>query len=222
MACPGGMFNSEVDESGRKDHVRHTSRHFESFRPSSNSTLNEIMKPSILITVLALIALPALGGPADDSYKKGMEAVAKGDAAGAQAAFKETLRLKPDHAYARYQLGQLSENKGKLVAKRRSAQLTAVKLPAVSMDSVTLAEALEALDHMVLVETKKTDAESPYTPNFIIRDPKNEIGEREVSLRLKNVPAKVALDYLLEQAGGVARFDEHATVIRPAPQSASR
>jgi hypothetical protein len=180
------------------------------------------MKRSILITALAMVTLPALGGPADVSYKKGVEAVAKGDAAGASAAFTETLRLKPDHAYARYQLGQLSKNKGQMVAKRRSSQLTAVKLPVVSMDSVTLAEALEALDHMVLEETKKTDAESPYSPNFIIRDPKNKLGEREVSLRLKNVPAKVALDYLLEQAGGIARFDEHATVIRPAPQSASR
>jgi hypothetical protein len=151
-----------------------------------------------------------------------MEAVEKGDVAGARTAFTEALRLKPDHAYARYQLGQLTENQGQLVAKRRSSQLTSIKLPEVNMDAVTLSEALEVLNHMVAEQSKKADPKSEYSPNFIIRDPKNELGEREVTLRLKNVPAKVALDYLLEQAGGVARFDEHATVIRPAPQSASR
>ncbi|MFC7337411.1 hypothetical protein ACFQY0_09515 [Haloferula chungangensis] len=180
------------------------------------------MKRSIIFAAIALIALPAFGSEADDYYKKGMDAVAEGDVAAARTAFTKTLRLKPDHAYARYQLGKLSENKGDLISKRRSIQLAAIKLPSVSMDKVTLSEALEALDHLVTEEAKQTDPKITFSPNFMIRDPKNELGEREVSLQLKNVPAKVALDYLLEQAGGIARFDEHATVIRPAPQSASR
>ncbi|MEP4077787.1 hypothetical protein [Haloferula sp.] len=180
------------------------------------------MKRSIIISILTMIALPVLGGEADDQYKKGMEAVAKGDVAAARTAFTKTLRLKPDHAYARYQLGLLSQKEGDMISKRRSSQLTAIRIPALNMESVTLSEALEALDHLVLEQSKKADPKSAYSPNFMIRDPKNELGEREVSLRLKNVPAKVALDYLLEQAGGIARFDEHATVIRPAPQSASR
>ncbi len=180
------------------------------------------MQRSIILAAFGMIALPAFGSEADDYYKKGMDAVAKGDVAGARIAFNETLRLKPDHAYARYQLGRLTATKGDLVSKRRSAQLAAIKLPVVSMDNVTLSEALEALEHMVNEESKKADPQSTFSPNFLIRDPKNELGERDVSLQLKNVPAKVALDYLLEQAGGIARYDEHATVIRPAPQSASR
>ena len=180
------------------------------------------MKRSIILAAFAMIALPAFGSEADDYYKKGMDAIAKGDVAGARTAFNETLRLKPDHAYARYQLGRLAETKGDLVSKRRSIQLAAIKIPVVSLDNVTLSEALEALDHMVNEESKKANPKSAFSPNFLIRDPKNELGEREVSLQLKNVPAKVALDYLLEQAGGIARYDEHATVIRPAPQSASR
>ena len=180
------------------------------------------MKRSLILAAFTMIALPAFGGEADEQYKKGMDAVAKGDATAARTAFNEALRLKPDHAYARYQLGQLSQTKGNLVSKRRSNELAAIKLPNVSMDKVTLSEALEALDHMVNAEANKADEKSTYSPNFLIRDPKNELGEREVSLQLKNVPAKVALDYLLEQAGGIARYDEHATVITPAPQSASR
>ncbi|MGB6223496.1 hypothetical protein [Haloferula sp.] len=179
------------------------------------------MKHSIILAVFAIFALPALGADADNSYKLGMDAMAQGDIAGARAAFIETLRLKPNHAYARYQLGRLTENREELIAKRRSNQLAAIKLPSVDMDGVTLSEGLEALDFMVAEQSKKADPKSTYSPNFVIRDPKNELGEREVSLRLKNIPAKVALDYLLEQAGGVANYDEHATVIRPAPQSAA-
>jgi tetratricopeptide (TPR) repeat protein len=180
------------------------------------------MKRSLILVAFAMIAQPAFGSDADEYYKKGMDAVAKGDITGARTAFSETLRLKPDHAYARYQLGKLAENKGELISKRRSNELAAIKVPEVAFEAVTLSEALEALDHLVAEASKKADEKSTYSPNFMIRDPKNELGKREVSLRLKNVPAKVAFDYLLEQAGGVARYDEHAIVIRPAPQSASR
>lgn len=190
--------------------------------PQQTSTLTSIMKRSIILAALAMVAQPALGSEADDYYKKGTEAVSKGDIAGARAAFTKTLQLKPDHAYARYQLGKLTENKGNIIAKRRSAELAAIRVPEVAMEGVTLSEALEVLDHLVNEASKKANPKAAYSPNFMIRDPKNKLGEREVSLRLKNIPAKVALDYLLEQAGGIARYDEHAIVIRPAPQSASR
>lgn len=180
------------------------------------------MKRFIILATSALFStLPLLGDQADEAYKQGMAAVAKGDVNGARTAFKRTLQLKPNHAYARFQLGKLEANKGDLISKRRNAELAAVKLPAVEFDKVTLSEGLQALGMLVEKEAAKSDPEKEYNPNFMIRDPKKELGEREVSLRLKNVPATVALKYLLEQAGATVRYDEHATVISPAPQSAS-
>jgi tetratricopeptide (TPR) repeat protein len=181
------------------------------------------MKRSILFSAVALLStLPLLGDQADDYYKAGMAAVSKGDINGARAAFQQTLKLKPNHPYARFQLGKLEGNKSEMIAKRRSNELASVKIPAVSFEGVTLSEALQALGALVDEQVAKAEPKSEFSPNFMVRDPKRELGQREVSLQLKNVPAKVALDYLLEQAGGVARFDEHATVISPAPQSAAR
>lgn len=180
------------------------------------------MKPSILLAALALFALPAHGDQATESYKAGMTAMTSGNYQAAQTAFMKTLKLRPDHANARYQLGQLKANKGKIIATKRSSQLAAIKIPKIDLNNVTLSEALVAISGMVDEQVAKAKPKSDFSPNFIIRDPKNKLGEREVSLRLKNVPAKVALDYVLEQAGGIARYDEHATVIKPAPQSASR
>ena len=179
------------------------------------------MKRSIIIAALALFSsLPLLGNEADAAYKRGMAAVARGDVNAARAAFKQTLEINPKHAYARFQLGKLNGNRGDLIAKARSNQLASIRIPEISLESVTLSEALQALGALVDEQVAKAEPKSDFSPNFMIRDPKKELGEREVSLRLKNVPAKVAFDYLLEQAGATVRYDEHATVVSPAPQSA--
>ncbi|MDB4809448.1 STN domain-containing protein, partial [bacterium] len=51
--------------------------------------------------------------------------------------------------------------------------------------------------------------------NFVLRDPKVKVSNQEVTLKMKNIPASVALRYVLDGTGATAKFDEHAIVIKP-------
>lgn len=175
------------------------------------------MKTIILIITLFASALPALANEADQLYRLGMTAMKEGKPEIAERAFRQALKVQPGHAQARYQLGQLPAQAEQLKAKRRAAELGEVRLPAIDFAGVTLNDALAAMGQMVETESAKTRGEDKaLTPNFMVQDPSGALGAKEVSLRLKNVPAKVALEYLLQQVGATARYDQHATVIRPA------
>ena len=180
------------------------------------------MKTHALLLFLAALAVPAFAQTADEYYRRGMEAVGRGDAQAARAAFNEALRLRPDHPYARYQLGQLRAQTPQLHAKRREAELAAITLPNVDFRDVGLSEALAAMSLMIEQQTKKGEDKPGFSPNFMVQDPTGELAERPVTLQLKGIPAKAALDYLLQQTGSTARFDEHAIVIRPAGTTAAQ
>lgn len=172
--------------------------------------------PAILLAFL-LAAGPALADKADDYYRMGMSALQQGKPEVAEAAFRAALKHRPGHAQARYQLGQLPSQAETLKAKRRETEFGKIRLDSVEFDSVPLNEALQALGQMVQAASAKTAGEDKaVTPNFLIQDPKGELGEKEVTLRMKKVPAKVALEYLLQAVGATARYDEHAIVITPA------
>ena len=70
--------------------------------------------------------------------------------------------------------------------------------------------AVTALGQMVDKESK-----GAVTANFIVEDPQGKLAGKKVTLSIKNLPAKVVLDYLLSQVGAKARFDEHAVVVMP-------
>ena len=169
-----------------------------------------------LLAALLITATPALADKAEDAYRRGLQAVADGDASTARAAFHEALRLRPNHAYARYQLSRLAQDNGQLAAQKRARDLAAVRLDQVDFKDVPLSDALIALNQLVEeASAKARGKDKAITPNFNIQDPTGKLGQKEVTLQLKNVPAKAALDYLLEQAGARARFDEFATVVMP-------
>lgn len=175
------------------------------------------MKIIVILFALLASSLPLLADEADQLYRLGMAAMQEGKPEAAEAAFRKALQLRPAHAQARYQLGQLPAQAETLKARRRAAELGEVKLPVIEFSGVTLNEALAAMGQMVETESAKTRGEDKaLTPNFMVQDPSGTLGSKEVTLRLKNVPAKVALDYLLQSVGATARYDQHATVIRPA------
>ncbi|MCH7225449.1 tetratricopeptide repeat protein [Haloferula sp. A504] len=175
------------------------------------------MKSIVLLLVLIATSLPAFSNDAERLYQMGLAAMNQGQPEAAEKAFREALRIQPNHAQARYQLGQLPARAEALKAQRRAAELAEIRLPAIDFAGVTLNEALAALGQMIETESAKSRGEDKaLTPNFMVQDPGGSLGDKEVNLRLKNVPAKVALDYLLQQVGATARYDEHATVIRPA------
>jgi hypothetical protein len=49
----------------------------------------------------------------------------------------------------------------------------------------------------------------------MIQDPSSKLADSQVTLMVKNVPAKAAFDMILQQAGAVAKYEEHAIVVKP-------
>lgn len=174
------------------------------------------MKLRIILATLVLGCSIALAETADQHYQNGMNAITRGDAVAAQTSFTEALKIQPNHANARYQLHQLPSRKKDMLARTRSKQLATVILPSIDFKNVALSDALMALNQMVETESTKTNKDAPFNPNLMIQDSSGKLGEREITLRLKQVPAKTALNYILEQVGATVRYDEHATIVRPA------
>ena len=143
-------------------------------------------------------------------YNSGLTAVSKGDSAKAKTAFKQVLQLQPGHGPARHQLGRLTLSIKQVLEKQRLARFKTTKLDKLDLNDASLQEALEALNFLSGEATKKK-----FTPNFVIQDPAGKLANKKVSLTMRNIPLDAALKYVLEQTGSRARFDEHATVIRP-------
>lgn len=213
--------NSGIEHFGNPAKVFRTVeiRDLPLFRPShQNHSVTRAMKSIHLFAVLAIsISIsPALADKADDAYRKGMSAIAAGDVSAARSAFQEALKLRPNHAYARFQLGQLDQDNGQITARKRASELASVRLPNVEFKDVPLSDALIALNQLVEdASAQQFGKDKSLTPNFNIQDPTGRLSQKEVTIQLKNVPAKAALDYLLQQAGAKVRYDEFATVITP-------
>lgn len=164
----------------------------------------------LILAVALMAALPAYADKAGDIYKQGMIALDQGNVKAADAAFREVLRLQPGNANARYQLGELQRNQGSVAARARIKKMGEYQLAEINFDDVSLSEALEALT--MLVDKK---AEGKFSPNFMVQDPSNKLADSRVNLSVKNVPAKAAFDMVLQQAGAVAKYEEHAIVVKP-------
>ena len=175
-----------------------------------NKILALIAASSLVLPVSAQVTAQAPGQQAELLYRQGLAAEKAGDPAAALKAYSDALKANPNHANARYSLGQLKLNSGAIAAKGREAKFGAVIIPEFKLDAATLQEALDAF--RLLVEKQSTDQVSP---NFVIQDPKNQLATAKISLNLKSMPAKAVMQYLMAQSGAKARFDEHAIVITP-------
>lgn len=164
-----------------------------------------------LAVACALVAPAFAQSPAQQAvsfYQKGQTAEKAGDPASAKEHYAQALKLDPKNADARFSIGQLKLTSPALAAQGREAKFGAVVVPVFQLDEATLPEALEALSKIVEKESKEA-----VTPNFVIEDPKNLLGDKKISMNLKNVPAKGVMKYLMDQAGAKTRFDEHAVVV---------
>ena len=166
-----------------------------------------------VLVSMASAQTPAPAPSADAFYRQGQAAEKAGDPAAAQKAYLEALKLDPGHANARYSLGQLKLTAGSIAAKGHEAKFGAVMIPEFRLDAASLQESLDALRIIIEKQTKQE-----MTPNFIIQDPKNLLAAAKITLNLKKLPAKGVMQYLMEQAGAKARYDEHAIVITPMPK----
>ena len=83
-------------------------------------------------------------------------------------------------------------------------------IPVLNLAAASLAEALAGLQ--VIIERQ---SKGEVIPNFVIQDPQQQLAAVRISLNLKSMPAKGVMQYLMEQAGAKARYDEHAVVVMP-------
>lgn len=143
-------------------------------------------------------------------YQLGLTAIEEGDYALAKTSFKEVLRLYPKHTQARAKLIYLTNNRNTLEIGKRKAALSKIIIPQVNLDKATIREALEMLSVQVERESKKK-----ITPNFIVQDPTGGFKGRTVTLRLNRLPAETLLRYIVDQAGGHIRYDNHAIIVVP-------
>lgn len=156
----------------------------------------------------AVKSAPSPGQQAEAFYRQGLAAEKAGDPVAAQKAFSDALRINPNHANARYNLGQVRINAASIAARGREARFGAVMIPEFRVNDVSLTEALEALRIIIGRESKEKTA-----PNFVIQDPKNELASTKISLELRNVPSRTVMQYILDMGGAKARYDEYAVVI---------
>lgn len=172
------------------------------------------MKTPIVCLSIAVLSIqsalmaaePAPTGPS--AYQQGMIAIAAGDPTTAEACFTKALQQDPNNANARYQLIEVRKNAASIAAKGRASKFGAVVIPSINLSGATLEESLTVLGKMVAKESK-----DQVTPNFVTDDPEAKLATKTITLKLSNVPAKAALEYILSQAGGKARYDEHAIVV---------
>ena len=172
--------------------------------------LSLVIAAACLGTAVAQSPKTAPVSSADALFRQGQVAEKSGDVAAAEKAYTEALKANPNHAAARFSLGQLRINGPAIAARAREAKFAAVNVPEIKLDQATLEEAVAALSLIVERESKKA-----VTPNFIIQDPKNQLANAKVSLNLKSTPAGAVMKYLTEMTGSKATYDEHAIVIKP-------
>ncbi len=180
--------------------------------PTKTMTKNLIAIVASALVSQAFAQTPAAtpANTAETLFRQGQAAEKAGDAATARQAYTAALQANPNHANARYSLGQLKLTSGSISAKGREAKFGAVMVPEFKLDGASFQESLDALRVVVEKQSKEE-----VTPNFVIQDPKGLFSSAKISLNLKAMPAKGVLQYLLESAGAKARFDEHAIVIAP-------
>ena len=56
----------------------------------------------------------------------------------------------------------------------------------------------------------------------MIQDPADKFSDSSVTLTVKNLPAKAAFNMILQQAGAVAKYEEHAIIVKPVARTGSR
>jgi len=166
-----------------------------------------------LACLVSLLAVPVIAETAPTSesfYRQGIAAERAGDPDAARAAYEQALRLNPNHADARFRLGQVKIRRDAIARQGRQAAFSRVMLPEVRFSEASLREALDALARLVT-----TGSNEQITPNFVIQDPGDKLKDRTITMQLRNISASAALQYILEESRAQARFDEYAIVILP-------
>lgn len=181
------------------------------------------MKKNILFAMMILAVLPqsyaqdslskqrqARTKQVESFYQQAEQAFVEGDLKAAQEGVRAALAINPNHGPSYALRLKLKSNGDRFKVENRKRQFKNVILPVVDIEEMTVSEALALLSKLIEKQT-----EDKFHPNFVITDRQGSLEEKVVTLQLKNIPASIALQYLLESAGATARYDQYATTIQP-------
>lgn len=165
----------------------------------------------LLITLLLGLASPlsAEKATANDFFKAGEAALKKGDVKTAEASYRKALRLDPNHGNSRFRLADMKNLKPEARVRVRRGKMKSIILPDVTFEEEPLEDCLTALG------AKIEAVDGTFIPNFLISDPNDLITKKEISIRLRNIPATEALKYILSQAKATAKWDAHVITVSP-------
>ncbi|HCI92659.1 MAG TPA: hypothetical protein DHV60_08945 [Verrucomicrobiales bacterium] len=154
---------------------------------------------------------------ANSLYKQGVIAMNEGKYDIARTTFREVLRINPKHLPARKKFLFISSNRRSLAIRDRKNALCKVLIPKVHLDKAPVRESLD----MLAVQVER-ESQQKTTPNFIIQDPTGAFKNSRVNLRLERIPAETLLRYIVDQAGGYIRYDNHAIIVSPRVSASSK
>ena len=170
------------------------------------------MKTLIALIVIACGSHPALAETAAEKaeayYQQGLAAEKAGDPAAAIAAHKAALQQNPNHAHARFKLGDVKIKSVEIKADAIEAKIGGIMIHAYQIEEATIQEALQVLAIAIERQTKDEIA-----PNFVIEDPSKKLADIKITLNMKNIPASAILKYIQAQTNTKIRYDEHAVVV---------
>lgn len=170
------------------------------------------MKIFIALIVIASGSHLALAETAAEKaeayYQKGLVAERAGDPAAAIAAYNAALQQNPNHAHARFKLGDVKIKAVEIKADAIEAKIGGIMISAYQIEEATIQDALSVLAIAIERQTKDEIA-----PNFVIEDPNKKLADIKVTLNMKNIPVSAILKYILAQTKTKIRYDEHAVVV---------
>lgn len=174
------------------------------------NTKNQMKHLTLLLSLALAGSAFAEKITANDLFRQGEAALAKGDLDSAKASYTKALQLDPSHGDSKFRLLSMKNLNAAARVKLRQEKLASITLESVDLEDLTLAESLEVLSAMVGKATNDT-----FDTNFVIEDPENKMAETNVKFRMRNIPASVALKYILSQSKAKDSWDEHVITVRP-------
>lgn len=178
------------------------------------------MKKSLLLSTLLLgsiVISQAQESPTvapkvsvQDMYIRSLTAIKEGQVQKAEQYLRAILNAQPNHPQARYQLAQLMTNRAAIAARARQLPMEKIIIDEVDYSDASLSECLASLTAMIQEKTNKT-----FTPNFVVKDPNDQLKDQRITLKLSKIPASQLLKYINDNSHSKAKYEEHAIVISP-------
>jgi len=146
-----------------------------------------------------------------NTYNAGIKAMKTGDFNTAEQYLKAVVQASPNHGNALHALKQIESKKALSKQTKSISSLNGIYIKEIDLDQTPFRDALATLSLLI----DKNNGDDVGAPNFSIVDPDNNLSEKNITLKLGNLPAKNILNYMLESVGARADYGEFIITIRP-------